>query len=204
MQTLQSFIRNNVDPQFWLPIFTLVVAALAVVVGPLISLRIGRRQSETTLAVAKRQVDASLAVAKQQIEASLAVAKQQVDTSLEVSRKQVIAPMRQRWIENLRDRVTELGAIGSWFFTAPHVNSPDFDNRRDGQTDRMIFLRQQIELMLNPAEDDHNRLLIYLDLVCESAWDVGKHDKFGKAMVDTAAICKKILKQEWVRVKSGE
>lgn len=59
---------------FWVPVGSLIVAAVAVFVGPLISLRVAKRQTETALAVAQ---------------------------------KQVIAPMRQKWIDSLRDRVAK-------------------------------------------------------------------------------------------------
>jgi hypothetical protein len=57
-----------------IPILSLVVAALAVFVGPIISWRI-----------AKRQVTANFAT----------------------SNKQIIAPMRQAWINNLRDLLSK-------------------------------------------------------------------------------------------------
>lgn len=58
-----------------LSILSLIVAILAVFIGPIISLRIARRQ---------------------------------VCSSLEIANKQVIAPMRQAWINNLRDLISEL------------------------------------------------------------------------------------------------
>jgi len=60
-----------------IPILSLVVAALAVFVGPLVS-----------WFVAKRQVGSSLALTDKQIRASLGAA----------TNKQIIAPMRQAWI----------------------------------------------------------------------------------------------------------
>ncbi len=58
-----------------IPVLSLIVAALAVFVGPLIS---------------------------------WLVAKRQLASSLEVANKQIIAPMRQAWINDLRDLLAEL------------------------------------------------------------------------------------------------
>lgn len=60
-----------------IPVLSLIVAALAVFVGPIISWR-----------VAKRQIESSSAVAN----------------------KQIIAPMRQAWINSLRDAMAELAS----------------------------------------------------------------------------------------------
>jgi predicted membrane protein len=57
---------------------SMIVAALALFVGPYVSLRVARRQNETALAVAY---------------------------------KQVIAQMRQKWIDDLRERVSEIVSV---------------------------------------------------------------------------------------------
>lgn len=69
-----------------IPILSLVVAALAVFVSPLVSWLVARRQFKNTLELTQRQINSSLAVAN----------------------KQIIAPMRQKWINDLRDLVAEL------------------------------------------------------------------------------------------------
>jgi uncharacterized protein YneF (UPF0154 family) len=60
-----------------IPILSLAVAALAVFVGPFITLRISRRQFELSRRIAD---------------------------------KQIVAPMRQAWINNLREKVAELSS----------------------------------------------------------------------------------------------
>jgi hypothetical protein len=85
---------------FWVPVCSLIVAAVAVFVGPLISLRVAKRQTETALAVAQ---------------------------------KQVIAPMRQKWIDSLRDRVAEFVSVAAWFYRKSMVShepptKTDFDS----------------------------------------------------------------------------
>lgn len=183
MQSLQALMKTNMDISAWLPVLSLVIAALAVFFGPLISLRIAKRQ----------------------IEASLAVAKQQIETNLAVTVRQTIAPMRQKWIENLRDRVAEYDSVAAWFYRKTYMPSSGDDfASKDDQTIRMILLRQQIELMLNPNENDHNVLIDCLERIRMAAWNKDEHEKIIPAMNDLNACCKKILKQEWNRVKKGD
>jgi hypothetical protein len=82
-------MQSNVDLSVWLPVLSLVIAALAVFFGPLISLRIAKRQIEASLAVTIRQT---------------------------------IAPMRQKWIDDLRERVAEYGSVAGWFYKVAHTD----------------------------------------------------------------------------------
>jgi Zn-dependent protease with chaperone function len=75
-------------------ILSLVVAALAVFVGPLISWFVSKRQ---------------------------------LASSLEVANKQVVAPMRQAWINNLRDVLSEL------LSSALHYYVSGFEDRSDAE-----------------------------------------------------------------------
>jgi hypothetical protein len=68
----------------------------------------------------------------------------------------------------------------------------------------MVLLRQQIELMLNPNEEDHNALIACLDRVRVAAWEKHKHHNLSSSMDDLTARCKAILKKEWERVKKGD
>lgn len=75
-----------------IPILSLVVAALAVFFGPIISWRTATRQ---------------------------------LRANLEVSNKQIIAPMRQAWINNLRDLLSEITS------NALHYHVAGFEERTD-------------------------------------------------------------------------
>ena len=69
-----------------LSILSLIVAALAVAVAPLVSWLTTKRQINT----------------------SFALARDQMHTSLETANKQITAPMRQAWINKLRELLAEL------------------------------------------------------------------------------------------------
>src|ERR1035437_5167435 len=88
-------------------VLSLVVAALAVFVGPIISLYIGRRQ---------------------------------VASTLEVANKQITAPMRQAWINSLRDLLAELTRIGI-------VEVQEDKAHAAIRRDRMMHLQYRVLLM---------------------------------------------------------
>jgi hypothetical protein len=158
--------------QTYLPFASLLVAALAVVVGPLISWHIARRQQETDLRVAN---------------------------------KQIIAPIRQAWINSLRDRTAELINTAHWFYIAGKGDAlAAEDEEAEIEVGRkMLFLQRQVELMLNPNEEDHKLLAASLSLVVSS---VNAHGKgfmdFPDNCENAKTICQKILKREWERVKN--
>lgn len=100
-------------------ILSLLVAALAVFVGPFVS---------------------------------WFVAKRQLASSLEEANKQITAPMRQAWINTLRDLLAELTS------SALHYHLAGFEDRRDDEYQRLTLLEHKITMMLNSQEEDHKRL----------------------------------------------
>ncbi|MQA37840.1 hypothetical protein [Rugamonas aquatica] len=168
---------------FWLPICSLIVAALAIVVAPFVSWQVAKRQAKTSLIVAQ---------------------------------KQVIAPMRQKWIDSLRDRVAEFLSTAHWYYVAGGdqvIPSPDDEDKFEEheslqiqQVDRkMVFMLNQIDMMLNPKEADHIALMDALNRVrrgCFQQNEPGRRHIFVPDLVDEArGLCKTVLKREWDRLK---
>jgi hypothetical protein len=146
-----------------IPILSLVVALLAVFVGPLISLRVARRQ---------------------------------VLSSLEVANKQVIAPMRQAWINSLRDLLAEFASTALHYFVA------GYEDRTDAEYLRLTLLEHKIQLMLNAKEDDHRKIegLMREMLNAIESGPEGKDD-FQVSHPALMGLSKEVLKREWDRVK---
>lgn len=146
-----------------IPVISLVVAVLAVFVGPLISLRISRRQ---------------------------------VLSSLEASNKQIIAPMRQAWINNLRDLFAELAS------SALHYSVAGYEDRTDEEYRRLSLLEHKIQLMLNPKEDDHKALEQHVRSMI-AALDRGKDgdQDFREAYSAVMKLSREVFKREWDRVR---
>ena len=108
---------------------SLIVAALAVVAAPLVS----------------------WITTKLQINTSLVLAHDQTRTSLETANKQIIAPMRQAWINKLRDLVAELISLSQRYYAVD-------DSFTNEGYQRLVLLEAKIKLMLNPQEPPHQKL----------------------------------------------
>jgi hypothetical protein len=146
-----------------IPIFSLVVAFFAVFVGPLISLRIARRQ---------------------------------VLSSLEVANKQILGPMRQAWINSLRDLFAELAS------SALHYAVAGYEDRTDEEYRRLTLLEHKIQLMLNPNEDDHKTLELQVRKMVGALnrgheADQDFRDAYGTIM----KFSREVFKREWDRVR---
>jgi hypothetical protein len=158
----------------FIPIFSLLVAALAVFVGPAISLRIAKRQ----------------------IRASSELANNQIRSALDASSKQIIAPMRQAWINSLRDLLAELTSSALHYYVA------GFEERTDTEYQRLTLLQSKIQLMLNAKEDDHKRLEVLIGrMIAAIQYEKGQPDEFPEIHTDVIALSRTILKREWDVVK---
>jgi len=149
-----------------IPVLSLLVAVLAVFVGPLISLRIARRQ---------------------------------VMSSLEVANKQIVAPMRQAWINNLRDILSEVSSSALHYFVA------GFEDRTDDEYRRLTLLEHRVRLMLNPKEEDHKTLeTLIRTMIASLERDKGNESDrdFIAAYEAEIKLSREVLKREWDRVKA--
>ena len=85
-----------------IPILSLVVAILAVLVGPIISWKIAKRH---------------------------------VASSLKIANKQIVAPMRQAWINSLRDLIAEISSSGLHYYQAGYEDRKDEEKESQGDVD---------------------------------------------------------------------
>ena len=113
---------------------------------------------------------------------------------LEASNKKITAPMRQEWINKLRELSAEL------ISSAQHYYVAGFEDRTDEEYQRLTLLQAHIRLMLNSNEEDHRRLeKLTRRIVTEL--EKAKIDEFPDLLVELATLSRKILKREWDRVK---
>lgn len=127
------------------------------------------------------------------------VSKRQAETSIRVSNKQIIAPMRQAWINNLRDLTAELMGKCAHYFAA------GFEDREDSEYRHITELTYKLELYINPNEEDHAQLVSQIKRM-ESALTSGSNPKtdneFWEAHRAAIELSHTILKREWDRVKT--
>jgi hypothetical protein len=155
-------------------IISLIVAALAVFFGPIISWVIAKRSASSS------EKNISL----------------QTETSLRIANKQIVAPMRQAWINQLRDLIAELTGKCAHYWAA------GFEDRRDDEYQRISELECKLALFINQKEEEHNRLLNKAKLMVTFLGHGKEADEdFWQAHKVVIEISQQILKMEWNRVK---
>lgn len=151
------------EAQTWIPILSLIVAALAVFVGPFVSWRVAREQTES---------------------------------SLKAANKQIIAPMRQAWINSLRDLLAEFTA------TAMHYYLTGTEHRTDAEFERLTLLQHKVLLMLNPVESDHKDLQDAIGMLIVEVGSPGVPSSEALGLHGQVVdLSRAVLKREWNRVK---
>jgi hypothetical protein len=81
------------------------------------------------------------------------VANRNTELSRRIASKQIVAPMRQAWINDLRDKLSELSS------SALHYWNTGYEDRNDEEYKRLGLLEAEILFRINPHEIDHQDLL---------------------------------------------
>ena len=117
---------------------SILTALAALIVSPIISQIVSRRQNKTSLQVAERQISASADLASKQIDSSLKIAQAQIEAS-NVSSK------RQEWINTLRGELTTILAL------VGEINGSQAQFQ--GAHSKFLTAFSKTELLVNPLED---------------------------------------------------
>lgn len=108
----------------------------------------------------------------------------------------MIAPIRQAWINELRNYLSEIISSSHHYFVA------GFEDRTEEEYKRLTELEQRITLMLNPNEEDHITLLKVMRNMINSIGGGKEYEnQFIQAHGNITELSQKILKKEWIRVK---
>lgn len=128
--------------------------------------------------------------------------------SLWVARKQasvsVLSANRQAWINTLRDQIAEFLSVlavvhaGEW--------AERTEKEYDEELKRLVLLVSKVKLMLNPKEEDHQRLSILLSKAAQTVRARAKEEKQKSTegmqlAAEVLPLAQSILKREWERVK---
>ncbi|MCG9714849.1 hypothetical protein L1D40_19610 [Shewanella insulae] len=94
------------------------------------------------------------------------------------SKRQVIAPMRQAWINALRDKVSEFVSIASIcrLHVCPSDSASESIKKESHKEDRdrygrLKLLVTSVELHINPSEEDHQKLVKQMRGIVEDYHD---------------------------------
>ncbi len=123
-----------------------------------------------------------------------------------VARRQIVAPIRQKWIDELRDLITEFLSTARMLVVVEETNGILNKEDIDKETyKKMLSIERKLTLMLNPNETLHNDLMEHIrDLLDQTEHGVPDLLEFGSLVRETTEVAQQILKAEWVRVKKGK
>jgi len=182
-----------------------LVAALISIASLIIAWRVGKHQ----IIFAKKQIDANLKIAEKQI-------KSDIDISTKNIKSSIINANRQEWINTLRE-------ISATYISAVLMYNNEYENQAESGMykedkitsllDKIISNSFQIELLLNPLEEKSMKINACMTNVNKIALEINNfifiHDKVYKNHTEDIVsllsnfkeIIKKILKEEWEKVK---
>ncbi len=123
------------------------------------------------------------------------------------SRVAVLSANRQAWINSLRDLIAECMSTGALIQLADWSTRPQ--SEFEEKIERLSFLTSKIRLMLNPKEEDHQRLADLLGEVMKACGGLKSTDAKDAVAGATAVqglvpLSQSVLKREWERVKRME
>ena len=135
---------------------------------------------------------------------SISVARQQFKAS-------VISNNRERWIEALRDAISEYIAITNLILMARHARSADGDVDLADQEmlkaiERIVLVRSKIMLMTNPTKDHHRALCQRIEAVHRALVSKERLDReqWSSHLDAVTRAGHAVLEIEWARVKRGD
>lgn len=123
-----------------------------------------------------------------------------------VAKRQVISPIRQKWIDELRELMSQfLSESRKVIVLSEGCGLLNADNTDESAFQKLLYIEQKLRLMLNPNEDDHSDLINFVHVITDDVQHGGADlIELGNRLDDATKLCQKILKHEWERVKSGE
>ena len=136
--------------------------------------------------------------------------------SISVARRQfkasVISNNRERWIEALRDAISEyIAIVTTVVLMARHARSADRDIDLADQgmlkaIERVVLVRSKIMLMTNPTKDHHRDLCLCIEAVHRALVSKERLDpEQWRSHLDAITRAgHTVLEIEWARVKRGD
>lgn len=118
--------------------------------------------------------------------------------SARIAKRSMLGPMRQKWINDLRDLLSEISG------SCLHYWQAGYEDRTDEEYKRITDLTHQVIFHLNPKDDEHNKLIDVIRRL-ESSLSKGKDadSEFFSAYEELLAQGRKVLKAEWEVVKNA-
>ncbi len=123
------------------------------------------------------------------------VTQRQIRSAQQIATMQVISPMRQAWLNSLREKLAELTGYSLHYYQA------GYEDRSDTEYRRMTHLSQEVELMLNPMEETPRLLIDEISKMLGSINDSVGATKYAEHHKNVMFLSRKVLKAEWEATK---
>lgn len=129
---------------------------------------------------------------------SIFITKKTLYTNSKIASKNLISPIRQQWINDLRNTIVEITAKSSHYAVA------GTEDRKDSEYYRITELEHKIMLLINPKESDHSKLVKLIKEMRTDLYTIGVLSEidFWEKHQAIIELSQKILKREWERVKN--
>ena len=129
---------------------------------------------------------------------SIIITNKTLKLNSKIASKSLISPIRQQWIDNLRNTIIELLA------KSHHYCVSGTEDREDEEYYRIIELEKKIILLINSKEEDNNKLLEKISEMLDNLYKGGMKSDilFWEKHNEIIQISQSILKREWERVKN--
>lgn len=167
---------------FALPIVTIFI----VVGGTFLSLR-----------TIKIKSDESLKALDESNKNQARISDNNIASEHQKSKDSIISNSRQKWINTLRDEISSLVSHQTQYSASTDARKSEIFSK----TWNELF---KIELLLNPNETLHNELLKELNNGFSICTEASKQDEYRGKRAEIMLLAKRILKEEWKRVKAFE
>lgn len=109
--------------------------------------------------------------------------------------------MRQAWINSFREKLAELTSSACHYWNIRQVNNGIL-SVTDEEYRRLVQLEHEIELFINPNEDEHRELLESLQSILTVLDGQYAKSDFNGERARATALGQRIFKAEWDRIKT--
>lgn len=170
----------------WLSVefISVVVAFFAVIIGPIIQIIIAKRQIKTQLEINKNQIKTQLEVNERQIKVN------------------VLSKNRQEWIHMVRGNISEFISNAA-LLKMNKVAEVTFDESMFNLYEKLLRLEAIIKMLLS-TKPEHEEFVSQMEKVALLAAKKDTDYKFNDGIRNLITSAKKILKEEWEKVKALE
>lgn len=122
--------------------------------------------------------------------------------SLKISKRQMISPIRQKWIDELRELMSViLSDCENVIILGEGRGLLNDAKSNEAVFQKLLYLEKKLSLMLDTYQDDHIALLCSVRDITEAVHHgVGNLIDFGASVRCSTELTQRILKMEWERI----